>query len=83
MQIYSFFLYTLTKKYLSAVLPLHPFPVISRLPVSGLKKHNKTMVRNTIYVKMKTAPAKFHFGFDGSSSTERPLNIKFKLFFFF
>lgn len=32
---------------------------------------------------MKTAPAKFHFGFDGSSSTERPLNIKFKLFFFF
>lgn len=48
-----------------------------------VKKHNKTMVRNTIYVKMKTAPAKFHFGFDGSSSTERPLNIKFKLFFFF
>lgn len=32
---------------------------------------------------MKTAPAKFHFGFDGSSSTERPLNIKFKLFLFF
>lgn len=40
------------------------------------------MVRNTIYVKMKKAPAKFHFGFDGSSS-ERPLNIKFKLFLFF
>lgn len=71
--------------YISVLLPLHPFPVISKLIVFCVKKtkHNNPMVRNTIYLKMKTAPAKFHFGSDGSSSIQWPLNIKFKVFLFF
>lgn len=47
------------------------------------KKTQYPKVRNTIYLKMKTASLKFHFGSDGSSSTECPRNIKFKAFLFF
>lgn len=86
-KIMVFLIYANKTKYLSVLLPLHPFPVISKLTVFCVKKtkHNNPKVRNTIYLKMKTAPAKFHFGSDGSSSIEEssvPSILSSRFFFF-